>query len=566
MKDFIFSDRNIIINFDKTVCQSEAQVLTSRAFRAVLLSFIRTLKRQNRVNYQWILKVNTIKIIDVYASLLVWDFNTVAGNKEFFIKSKHRESFYEFTEEFYDYWRRIERYGFFNQIKPYDELISSQRLIDSSSEFTRLVVQLYRTISQKIKGSNYNMLRQLPAGTNANLMFVANPWSKADIYKDLPYHTFISSLMVRPPLILYSDSNTRTGMFRPINENPLKNLIFNESDWVVYPLLVGKYLAYIYTHREYLRHAVSLGSLFETATYETFRHKKPDLIYFFGIDHHDYDGIYYHDEQEDLYIGTVTLNPKNDYFGYAKKMLLTLHNVKALHEGKLPIHGAMVEIVLNDGSVKNVVFIGDSGAGKSETIEALRVVGEKDINEINIIYDDMGLFLEENGKVKSIGSEIGAFVRLDDLDQGYAYHQMDRAVFLNPNKTNARVILPAAPYYFITRPHNIDYVFYANNYTNTDIGVELYDDINEALPIFEEGKRLAKGTTSEIGMSESYFSNPFGAVQHKDLASKLLKYYFEKLHKENTKIGVIYTRLAVNKYEQKGPQHAATALLKLLTK
>ena len=182
--------------------------------------------------------------------------------------------------------------------------------------------------------------------------------------------------------------------------------------------------------------------------------------------------------------------------------------------------------------VKNVVFIGDV-VGKSETIEALRVVGEKDINEINIIYDDMGLFLEENGKVKSIGSEIGAFVRLDDLDQGYAYHQMDRAVFLNPNKTNARVILPAAPYYFITRPHNIDYVFYANNYTNTDIGVELFDDINEALPIFE-GKRLAKGTTSEIGMSEST-SNPFGAEQHKDLASKLLNYYFENSIKKTPK-------------------------------
>ena len=41
----------------------------------------------------------------------------------------------------------------------------------------------------KIKGSNYNMLRQLP-GTNANLMFVANPWSKADIYKD--YHIKLS--------------------------------------------------------------------------------------------------------------------------------------------------------------------------------------------------------------------------------------------------------------------------------------------------------------------------------------------------------------------------------------
>lgn len=561
MKDYILSDNYIIINFDKTVCQNEAKVLTSKTFLAVLTSFVKYLKKTNRVSYAWIYNIKISKIIEVYSALLVWDYEVVAKNKEFFIKDKNRESFYEFTEEFYDYWRKIERYGFFNQIKPYDELISSQRLIDSSSEFTNIIIRLYRTITQRIKGFNFNVLRQLPAGTNANLMFVANPWTIATLYKDLPYKTFISSLMIRPPLIIYSKSNTRTGLFKPIEVNPLIGMEFDESDWVIYPLMVGKYLAYVYTHRDYMHHVVSLGSLFETANYYEFRHKKPDLIYFFGIDNTEFDGVYYHDKNQDIYIGTVARLNKNDYFGYAKKMLLTLHNVKAIHEAKLPIHGGMVEIILNDGTSKNVVLIGDSGAGKSETIEALRVVGEDKINEINIIYDDMGLFFEEDGKVKSIGSEIGAFVRLDDLDQGYAYHQMDRAVFLNPNKTNARVIIPASPYYYITKHHKIDYVLYANNYYETTKGIEIFSDVKEILPIFEKGARLAKGTTSEVGMTESYFANPFGAVQHEKEVKALLDKYFDKLHQSGVKIGVLYTQLAIQGYEQKGPQLAAKKLL-----
>src|SRR5690606_32202930 len=142
----------------------------------------------------------------------------------------------------------------------------------------------------------------------------------------------------------------------------------------------------------------------------------------------------------------VSLADKNDYFGYVKKMLLTLYNVRSMSEGKLPIHGAMFKLRFRNGVEKNVVIIGDSGAGKSETIEALRLVGSKYISSIDIVYDDMGSFEILNNHILSSGSEIGAFVRLDDLDQGYAYKQIDRAVFLNPNQVNARVVLPASTY------------------------------------------------------------------------------------------------------------------------
>jgi hypothetical protein len=60
--------------------------------------------------------------------------------------------------------------------------------------------------------------------------------------------------------------------------------------------------------------------------------------------------------------------------------------------------------------------------------------------------------------------------------------------------------------------------------TRNDEGLRLFDKKEDALAVFEKGRRLAKGTTSEVGLVESYFANPFGAIQrreiHQDIARK----------------------------------------------
>ena len=58
-----------------------------------------------------------------------------------------------------------------------------------------------------------------------------------------------------------------------------------------------------------------------------------------------------------------------------KKMILTLHNVQKINHRELPIHGAMVKMTLHNGETKNIVVMGDSGAGKSETIEKIKAKG-----------------------------------------------------------------------------------------------------------------------------------------------------------------------------------------------
>lgn len=71
-------------------------------------------------------------------------------------------------------------------------------------------------------------------------------------------------------------------------------------------------------------------------------------------------------------------------------MVLTLHNITMMQKGKLPFHGAFVRIVLRDGIDKNVLIIGDTGAGKSEMLEAFRVIGADVLRDMIVIADDMG--------------------------------------------------------------------------------------------------------------------------------------------------------------------------------
>ncbi len=566
MKEYYLDDSAFIIQFNRIPCNSEANILNSRPFSLILRRYLNYVKDTKNPEFKWIVKLHFKELLSIYKALLVWEYDEVTSNLELIKSEENRYAFYLFTEGFYDYWRKLERFGFFSRTRFDDDQSTNQRLIDSSDIFSNLVLKLYRTISQKIINKNYHLLRQLPAGTQANLAIVSNPWTSMSPYTKLTEHRFVTSILIRPPLMIYSKSNTRTGLFKPLNTNPLDHLTINKNDFIVVAIKVGPYLTYAYIHQKFLKYAVTLGSLFELASFEAYKDKKPDLIYVYGIEDESYDGTYFHDQKEDIYIGFVSLNDKNDYFGYVKKMLLTLHNVKMIHEEKLPIHGAMFKLDLKNGKTKNVVIIGDSGAGKSETIEALRYIGKDLINSIEIIYDDMGTFDEVNQTIVSYGTEIGAFVRLDDLDQGYAYKQIDRAVFLNPHKTNARVVLPASDYHFMMRKHKVDLLLYANNYDEASSGVKIMDNLNDAITVFEEGMRKAKGTTSEVGMTKSYFANPFGPVQHMEQTKILVKSYFSKLYDHKIPVGVIYTKLAIDGYEQKGPHEAARKLLEFLTK
>lgn len=95
----------------------------------------------------------------------------------------------------------------------------------------------------------------------------------------------------------------------------------NGDHWFCYPAKVGESLAYIYFHKDYMSHGVSLCNLFEMARKEECRGRKPDLVYVFGAsdDDNDLKTVFYHDKENDIMLGYINHSDEVDYFGYIRK-------------------------------------------------------------------------------------------------------------------------------------------------------------------------------------------------------------------------------------------------------
>ena len=565
MKKFHLTTDYALINFDASRIDSMTGILSSNSFKKVFKQFIKTLKSEKHPILEQFHGVKANDVIDAYKLLMVYSFEQLIEVSPRLARLvKVRTTLFEFTNLFYDYWRKLERFAAMQSPSLYSQSAKVPDLIAYADTFNAKVLGIYRTITQAILGRPYQVYRQLPAGVNASFLYTPHTYKMGSDYDVIQHIPFVTTLLSRPPFIAYTKANTRKGLFKEIYNNPLKDLTINKLHYFVFPIKVGRLLAFTYIHRDFIHHGVGLSNLFDFASIEEYRDAKPDLIYIYGIREDEYDCTYYHDKDEDVYVGFVSRADKNDYFGYLKKMLLTLHNIAHIDRGNLPIHGAMVSIVLKNNKKKNVVIIGDSGAGKSETLEALRAIGSDYIKQMRIIFDDMGVFTFENDQVVALGTELGAFVRLDDLDAGYAYKEIDRAIFLNPDQVNARVILPVSSYEYISRTHRIDMVLYANNYSDDEQDIKLFTNVKDALAIFTKGERLAKGTTSEVGLVASYFANPFGPVQRKAQVDILLEKYFSRLKAQNVLLGEIYTRLAISSLASKGPEKASEKLLQYI--
>lgn len=574
LHEFTLSRGRAMINFTLKYCDTKQKLLNSYGFRRVVDSFIKQfLKKEEVVIFDYYIEHfgsedNLVDaFIEVFKLLTVFEIDEVVAVDNKYSKFfEDKDLFIEVTELLFEYWKRLERYTIVRNNR-LGEGLQNVRFIQANDMFNDLILSTGRRIQTTVVGRESRIFRQSTAGANAGLTLNDVNWNCPIEYKGLTSIPFISTVVFHPPYISYTKRNTRDGIFQEHQQNPIENLVLNEDDWFVFPAKVGNMLTFVYFHKDFMVHGVGLSNLFEIATENEYIGKKPDMIYIFGYPdgHEEKRTFYYKDKKNDILIGYANYCDDIDYFGYMKKMLLTLHNVKQIENERLPIHGAMVNIVLRNGKESNIIIVGDSGAGKSESLEAFRTLNESYIRHMRVIFDDMGyLKKEEDGTIKAYGTEIGAFVRVDDLDPAYAFAQLDRGVYTNMDRVNARVTIPISTYEIISRGYPIDYFLYANNYNEAEKKILLYNDLDKAIPIFEDGARKAKGTTTEKGLVKSYFANPFGPVQEREATEKLVRSYFSDMKKAGVKIGEIHTSLAIEGKAKDGPREAAEELFSLI--
>lgn len=560
-----------ILNFSEEFCQSRCELIESESFAKVLEKYIRNIRRKDTTVYGYLhdIQQDDVDLLDdlrgIFKLLLVMTSEEVVkirpDVKDYF---QDKDMFVALVEDIYLFWRRLQRYAVvFNETKRAG--YQNVQFADAQNEFEELILKVYRSIESAL-GKDDKVLRQITAGVNAGLTVTNMRPILPYEYRNLDDIPFIESVVIHPPFIAYSKRNKRDGVFPETKVNPIEDKKFDPESWFCYPAKVGDLLCFVYFNVKYMAQGVTLCNLFDLADEEEYRNTKPDLIYVFGYEDGKANQSFYQDEKNGMLVSLLSANDEFDYFGYMKKMILTLHNVQKINHQQLPIHGAMVQMTLHNGETKNIVVMGDSGAGKSETIEQIKVYGAAYITDLKTIYDDMGLLsLDSEGQVKTSGTEIGAFVRLDDLDAGYSFKELDRSVFMNPDKVNARIVIPITDYKDVVQKHDVDMFLYANNYEDGGDSLSFFDNVDDALTVFRAGNRMAKGTTTEYGLVGSYFANPFGPVQRKEQTEPILQDYFERMFAQGIKVGQLRTRLGIKGNEHNGPKEAAIAILKYLT-
>lgn len=578
---FRISEKKIIIRIKNRICDTSEELLASDLFRWVLTKFIDELSARNSMLVN-IFESKKVTNKDISCLIQAFQFltkmpytlipNVVPESKVFF---RDTALLSDFVEKLYNYWRGFERFIICDSS---DKEGIDQRPYRTFNETVEKLMHLvrwtYRIVEENITGDHPRIYRQISAGAEAAAIAIPKKLKyPKDFAAKLQNISVIRQVLLYPPLVINPPMNKRTGEFERVAQNPLDTVTLNKNEWLCYPAKVGPLLICIYIHEKFYELGFALSNLFELADDKDLE-RCPDGVYFFGANpaavkgFQKYPSVFYDDGKSGPLVAAIPNKDEFGYFGYLKKMVLTLHNIKMMKLGKMPFHGALVRIVLKGNKDVTVLIIGDTGAGKSETLEAFRQFSKEYIQDLIVIADDMGsIEIAANGDAIGFGTEVGAFLRLDDLQPGFAFGQMDRSIIMSAHMTNARIVLPVTTYKNLIQGHKIDFVLYANNYESVDNDcpiIERLETAEKALAVFRAGVVMSKGTTTSTGLVRSYFANIFGPPQYKEIHEKITEKYFKAFFKKNVFVGQIRTRLGIAGFEAAGPKEAAESLLKTI--
>lgn len=572
-----------IIRTKEELCKTKKEFLASKLFSRIIKAFIEDLTRKDSplIGIFGSEKPDQEKTGHLIKTLRLLGQSTAREAKAAFPGAtsflEDPELLNSFVEGLYDYWCTLERYLVYQPDtageKPKKR--GFRRIfIESMENSTKLVRIVYRDIQENITGRQCNVYRQVSAGFNFRAVAGKNLWPCPEPYEGLLSIPVIRQIVTDPPVILHPSMNKRRGQFQKVDTNPLEEWNIKSRKWLCYPAKVGELLVHIFFSQTFMGLGCSLANLFELAVGKDLE-RKPDALYAYGVPREvlqrygDLPTVFFDDEENDLLVGAVPEGPEFGYFVYLKKMVLTLHNIVMMKRERMPVHGAIMRIAMKNGKEATVLLVGDTATGKSETLEALRILGGEYIREMTIIADDMGsLKIGPNGEILGFGTEIGAFARLDDFPLSYIIGQIHRSIIMGAGKVNARVILPVTTMAEILKGYPIDFILYANNYEEIDDShpvIERFNGVEEALRVFKEGKAQTRGTTASSGIVKNYFANIFGPVQYQELHDPLALKYFGAAIEAGVFIGQIRTMLGIPGHETKGPEEGAKALLELIS-
>jgi hypothetical protein len=146
-----------------------------------------------------------------------------------------RQALHEFVEGLYDFWRQYSRFMVLHsEPGPNSHEHRPYRAFNATIErLNDLVRGLYRDACENITGDHPRVYRQVAAGCTVGIIAVPKngtlPESYRAILGDIP---FIRQVLISPPLIIDPPTNTRTGQFQRVADNPLYRMKLDASQFL----------------------------------------------------------------------------------------------------------------------------------------------------------------------------------------------------------------------------------------------------------------------------------------------------------------------------------------------
>ena len=502
-KRFVRDERQCIIYTDNKICNSKRDVLHSDLFEDMVGLFVRELVyRDPRLLAAVGLDLTEMSGLRQLLSILraldehsLEQLTSILPAADVFLEPQGRAALHKFVEQLYNYWRSRDRYIVL-LVEPGPGNCRGQRphraFNDTLIGLGHHIRSLYRNVCENITGDHPRIYRHVAAGCKVGLVAVSGHCELPSVYETLLGKIpLVRQVWFTPPMILNFPVGLRSDQLLRIDGNPLPSLALQQEDWLCYPAQVGHAVVFIFFHQQVIGRGVSLANLFELATDDQIA-AGPDAVGLFGVSSQhmeqfgDSSAVCFDDRDNDLLVAAISLEDYQDSFGCLKDMALTLHNIIMVRRGRLPFHGSLVNICFRKEEYrKTVLVIGDK---RTEILAALRSSDSSAVIEMSIIADDTGsLMIGDGGSVVGSGTGCGVLLRLDMLQEGDTCKQMDRAIFMNPQASTGRVLLPVNTIEEVLKGYGIDLLLLVSAPEATGAAhppVEMLEDSEQALRVF----------------------------------------------------------------------------------
>ena len=343
---FKITGKKVFIRLKNQICDSSEELLRSELFYEILKRALTALDRRKSVVLKFFggrevndanirLLIQTFEFVEKMSIDLVG--RVVPGSEDLL---RDKNALNDFVEYLYNYWRSFDRFIICeSEDERYDKR-PFRTFNDTIEDLTDLVRRTYREIQENITGTHPRIYRQVAAGAEmaAIACSVRVPYP-AELYEKLNAIPVIRQVLFYPPLVLNQLNNTREGKFEKIPENPLGRFDLKRDEWLCYPLKAGNLLILVYFKEKFFEMGLSLCNLFELASDEDLQ-RKPDAVFVYGAEEKSlewpgvFPTVFFDDEKNDMLVGAVPESDRFGYFGYLKKMILTLHNIKRIKTGR----------------------------------------------------------------------------------------------------------------------------------------------------------------------------------------------------------------------------------------